>query len=143
MQPDILTTDRLAEVISHAVAPAFLLGAVAGIISILVTRIAGIIERIRSLNAIPDDDAARGVLKTDIPRLKRRTKLLDQSLYLALASGICGTLLIIGAFASAFLGVSHEPFVALLFIVAIGLLGLSLFRFAQEVKIALHDFDHY
>lgn len=143
LQPDILTADRLAEVISHAVAPAFLLGAVAGFISIVITRMTSIIERIRSLNAIPDGDAARGPLKTDIPRLKRRTKLLNEALYLALASGICGTLLIIAAFASAFLGVSHELFVALLFIIAVGLLGLSLFKFAQEVRIALHDLDHF
>ncbi len=103
MQPDLLTADRLAEVISHAVAPAFLLGAVAGFISILTMRMGGIIDRIRSLNAITEGDTARSPLKADIPRLKRRTRLLNQAVYLALASGICGTLLIMIAFASAFL----------------------------------------
>ncbi|MGD9744543.1 MAG: DUF2721 domain-containing protein [Dongiaceae bacterium] len=143
MQPDLLTADRLAEVISHAVATAFLLGAVAGFISILTMRMGGIIDRIRSLNAIAEGDTARGALKADIPRLKRRTRLLNQAVYLALASGICGTLLIMIAFASAFLGVSHEPFVALLFIVSVSLLGVSLYKFACEVKIALHEYDHF
>lgn len=143
MQPDFLTADRLAHVISHAVAPAFLLGAVAGFISILTTRMGGIIDRIRTLNAIAEGDTARSTLKADIPRLKRRTKLLNQAVYLSLASGICGTLLIMAAFASAFLGVRHEPFVALLFVISVGLLGMSLYKFARDVKIALHEYDDF
>ena len=39
MLPDAPDIDHLTQVISHATAPAFLLGAVAGFLSILVTRL--------------------------------------------------------------------------------------------------------
>jgi hypothetical protein len=64
--------DQLSQVISHATAPAFLLGAVAGFVSILITRMNGIIDRSRSLNTIADDNSARAPLKADIPRLRHR-----------------------------------------------------------------------
>lgn len=115
----------------------------AGFISILITRTTAIVDRIRSLNDIAEDDTARIKLKADIPRLERRERLLTNATYLALGSGISTTLLVVMAFGSAFFGFRHEPGAGLLFVVAICLLGASLFRFAQEVRIALHDLEHY
>jgi hypothetical protein len=46
-------------------------------------------------------------------------------------------------FASAFFKLRHEYGVGLLFAVAIGLLGGSLFRFAQEVRMGLSEADHF
>jgi hypothetical protein len=43
-----------------------------------------ILFSIRSLNEITDDDAARAHLKSDIPRLRERAKLLNNAAYLAL-----------------------------------------------------------
>jgi Protein of unknown function (DUF2721) len=51
--------------------------------------------------------------------------------------------LVILAFISAFVGIRHEQIVGVLFIIALGLLGASLFTFAREVRIALNDFDDY
>ena len=135
--------DQLAQIMSHATAPAFILGAVAGFISILIARMETIVGRIRGLNEIADDDAARAQLKSDIPRLKRRAKLLNSAIRLALGSGICTSLLLVVAFGSAFFGLRHEYGVGLLFVVAIVLLGTSLFRFTQEVRIGLSEADHY
>lgn len=89
--PDI---EQLSQLISQATAPAFLLGAVAGFISILTTRLTGILDRIRSLNEIGEQDAARAHLKSDIPRLNRRAALLSDATYLALGSGLSATLLL-------------------------------------------------
>ena len=66
-----IPTDQLSTVISHAIAPSFLLGAVAGFMSILNSRMSSILDRVRSLNAIAPGDADRGHLKADIPRLER------------------------------------------------------------------------
>jgi hypothetical protein len=142
MQLGVTDLDQLSQVISHATAPAFLLGAVAGFVSILIARINGIIDRVRSLNMITDDDAARAPLKADIPRLEHRARLMNDAIYLAVGSGICTTVLVILAFASAFVGIRHELIVGVLFVVALGLLGAALFNFAREVRIALNDFDH-
>ena len=137
------STDQIAQLISQATAPAFLLGAVAGFISILTTRMASVLDRIRSLNEIGEHEGARAELKSDIPRLKRRAALLSDAIYLALWSGISATMLLVLGFVSAFLGVRHEYGAAALFLLAVCLLGASLFRFAQEVRIGLSEFDHF
>jgi hypothetical protein len=134
--------DQLSQVISHATAPAFLLGAVAGFVSLLIARMNRIIDRVRSLNMITDDDASRAHLKADIPRLKHRARLMNDAIYLSVASSICTTVLVIVAFASAFVGIRHEPIVGILFVIALGLLGAALFNFAREVRIALNELDH-
>ena len=115
----------------------------AGFVSILIGRMTTVVDRIRSLNDIADDDAARARLKSDIPRLRRRAELLNQATYLALASGICTSLLLAVGFASAFFKLQHEYGAALLFLFALGLLAGSLFRFVQEVRIGLSEADHY
>jgi Protein of unknown function (DUF2721) len=141
--PTVPTAVQLSQIMSHAIAPAFLLGAVAAYISILLTRMTMIIDRIRILNDISDEDVARVRLRSDIPRLKRRAELLNKATYLALGSGICTTLLLILGFGMAFLGFQHEYGVGALFVVAVCLMGASLARFAQEVRIALHEFENY
>jgi hypothetical protein len=133
---------RLSEAISHATAPAFILGAVAGFVSILVSRITMVIERIRHLNDIADEEP-RIHLKSDLPRLRRRLVLLNNATRLALGSGVCTSLLLAVAFGCAFLGIEHVYGAASLFIVAVALLGASLFRFGQEVSIGISEADHY
>lgn len=136
-------TQQLAQVMSQATAPAFVLGAVAGFVSILLGRMTTILDRIRGLNEISNDDAARAFLKSDIPRLRRRAKLLNDATRLALASGMCTALLLVVGFASAFIRLKHEYGAGVLFLIAVALLGAALFRFGQEVKIGLSEADHH
>ena len=143
MQGALTDPNQLAQVISHAMGPAFLLSAVASFVAILIGRMNGIMDRIRNLNMIADDDGPRARLKSDIPRLKRRARLLNTAIYLAVASALSTTLLVILAFASAFVGVRHEPVAGVLFMVALGLLGCALFTLGREVRIGLNEFDHY
>ena len=140
-----LTPDavQLSHVISEATAPAFVLGAVAGFVSILSGRLTAVIERIRNLNDIADNEKPRAHLKSDIPRLQRRLHLLNGATHLALASGVCTSLLLVVAFGSALLRLQHVYGAATLFFVAVALLGASLFRFGQEARIGLTEADHY
>ena len=78
---------QLSQVMSQATAPAFALGAVAAFVSVLLGRMTNILDRIRSLNEIPDEDTARAHLKSDISRLRRRVRLLNSATHLALTSG--------------------------------------------------------
>jgi hypothetical protein len=135
--------DQLSNVISHVMAPAFLIGAVAGFVAVLMGRMNGIIERIRAVNGIADDDEARAHLKSDLPRLKRRAKLINNAIYFAVSSALCTTVLVILAFVTALFGFRHELGAAVMFIVALGLLGASLLTLAREVRIALNEFDHH
>ena len=134
---------QLSHVISEATAPAFVLGAVAGFVSILMTRTTSIVERIRNLNDIGEDERSRAELKSDLPRLRRRLRLLNDATRLALASGVCTSLLLVVAFGCAFLRLEHAYGAGTLFLLAVALLGASLFRFGQEVGIGLTEADHY
>ena len=53
-------TGQLSQVMVQATAPAFILGAVAGFVSILLGRMTSVIDRIRSLNEIADGDTVPG-----------------------------------------------------------------------------------
>ena len=140
---DLPDTGQLSRVMSQAMAPAFVLGAVAGFVSILLGRLTIVLDRIRTLNEIAVDDTSRARLKSDIPRMRQRAKLLNQAVSLALACGMCTSLLLVAGFVSAFFRLHHEYGAGLLFTIAVGLLGGSLFRFAQEVRIGLSEADHY
>jgi hypothetical protein len=134
---------QLSQVISQATGPAFVLGAVAAFIAVLLSRMQMVLDRIRNLNEISDTDTVRAHLKSDIPRLRQRAKLLNSSTHLALLSGMCTSSLLIVGFVSAFFRLRHEYGAGILFAVAIGLLGGSLFRFAQEVRMGLSEADHF
>ena len=88
------TAAQLSRVMTEAMAPAFVLAAVASLVSTLLGRMTAVVERIRNLNDISDDDKSRAHLKLDVPRLRRRAKLLENAAYLALFSGMCTALLL-------------------------------------------------
>ena len=139
----LVVAGELSQVISQATAPAFVLGAVAGFVAVLLNRITILIERIRSLNEIADDDGARSHLKSDIPRLLRRVELLNNATYLALLSALCTASLVVVAFASALFRLEYAYGAGLLFALALILLSGSIVRFSQEVKMGLSEADHY
>jgi Protein of unknown function (DUF2721) len=134
---------QLSQVMAQSTGPAFILGAVAGFTSILLGRMTNVLDRIRSLNDIADDDTARAHLKSDIPRLRRRAQLLNGATRLALTSGMCTALLLVVGFVTAYVGVRHEYGAGVLFAVAISLLCVALFKFGQEVRLGLSEADHY
>jgi Protein of unknown function (DUF2721) len=115
-------TGQLSQVMVQATAPAFILGVAAGFIPILLGRMTSVIDRIRSLNEIADGDTARAHLKSDIPRLRKRAKLLNSATHLALASGMCTSLLLVVGFGSAFFRLQHVYGAGILFALAVALL---------------------
>jgi len=143
MFPDTPTVSQLSHVIVQAAAPAFLLGALAAFIAVLISRLNRIIDRTIVLNAIADDDVVKSRLKADLPRLLRRAAMLNRAIFWAVIGSIAITLLVIVAFASALLQFQHERGVAILFIVSLGAFTVSLVDFAREVRIALSEFDHF
>ena len=67
MLKDTITVDQLSLVISQAAAPAFLLGAVASFLSVLVTHMSRILDRSRAINDISGDDPKTRELKVQTP----------------------------------------------------------------------------
>jgi hypothetical protein len=138
MLKDTITVDQLSLVISQAAAPAFLLGAVASFLSVLVMHMSRILDRSRAINDISGDDPKTRELKVQLPELRLRAVLVIRAIYWAVGSGITTCLLMIVAFASAYIGARHEPAAAVLF-TSLCLFTASLISFAREVRIALNQ----
>ena len=143
MITDTPSVSQLSQVISQAAAPAFLLGALAAFIAILINRLNRIVDRTMTLNGIPDGDTVRNRLKADLPRLMRRAAMINRAIFWAVVASIAATLLIVVAFVTAFFHLEHERGVALFFMISLGAFTISLVDFAREVRIALSDFDHH
>jgi|SRR5215468_1193719 len=143
MYPDTLSVSQLSHVIAQAAAPAFLLGALAAFIAVLINRLNRIVDRTVVLNGIPDDDAVRSRLKADLPRLMRRAAMINRAIFWAVVASIAATLLVIVAFVAAFLQVQHERGIAIFFLISLGAFTISLVDFAREVRIALSEYDHH
>jgi hypothetical protein len=143
MLPDTPSVSQLSHVISQAAAPAFLLGALAAFIAVLISRQNRIIDRSIYLNQIPDDDQMRCRLKVDLPRLVRRAAMINRAIFWSLMGSISISVVIVVGFVSAFFQIQHERGVAILFIIAVIAFIVSLVDFAREVRIALSEYDHY
>jgi hypothetical protein len=131
---------QLSEVISHSIAPAFILGAVSGFISVLVTRLNRIIDRCRWAQSTEPTMERH---YPDLLALNRRAALINHALFWSVASALVTILLMILAFTDAFLELPHEKGVALMFAVALILFGVSLVNFALEIRIAIKDANNY
>ena len=133
--------DELGRIIANVAAPAFLLGAVATFISVVISRINRVIDRSQFIHGIPAGDSARVFLKGDLPRLRERARLLNRSLFCSVVAAILTALIIFVAFVSALLQIAHEYGVAILFMAAMLMFSAALVDLARETRIALHDHD--
>lgn len=134
---------HLSDIFSQAIAPTFFLGAVAGFLSLMASRLSETMQRVQILNAIAEDDPARFHLKSDLARLRLRARFLKSGILAALYSGLCATVLLGVLFIAAFFGLKHAYGASLLFVFATILMGFALVRFAQEVRISLAEADEY
>jgi hypothetical protein len=139
----IPNAERLAGIFHTATAPTFFLGAVAGFASLMTSRMSAAMERVRTLNAIREDDLDRAHLRNDRDRLLRRAELLKAGIFSALVAGVFATLLLGVLFVTEFIGLAYSYGAGLLFIIATIFLGRALVKFAQEVNISLDEPDRY
>jgi hypothetical protein len=136
----ISNIDQLSAVIAHATAPAFLLGAVAGYLSILTTRLQRVADRARAMGATsrvrPDAPAE---WPEGAQELAERARLLHRAIYLSVLSALSTAALLIVAFALAVFGVEHRFGVAFMFVLALVLLMASLTMLTLEVRLAMRS----
>lgn len=130
------SVEHLSQLISHVVAPAFLLGAVGSFVSLLSDRLTLVVHRIRDAGE-PADDAAVAILA----RLRRRAALINLAILFGVLSGIAALTLIITAFAAALIAVHHVWLAAVLFMVSAFFLLCALVTFGIDVKLGLSGHD--
>jgi len=132
--------DQLSQVIAHATAPAFLLGAVAGYLSILTARLQRVADRARAMGAT---SRARPASAAEWPEgtaaLAERARLLHRAIYFSVLSALSTAALLILAFSLAASGLEHRWGVAFMFIVALVLLMASLVMLTLEVRLAMRS----
>ena len=129
--------DHLSVAISHATAPAFLLGAVAGFLSILIARMERIVDRNRSLRASNSAGLTTAAREKVAEAFSRRMALLGRAIYLAVLSALTTSALLVSAFLAALFDVAHGRIVAVMFVIALALLMASLTDLAREIRIHL------
>jgi hypothetical protein len=124
--------DHLSVAIVHATAPAFMPGAVAGFLSILIGRFERVADKIGALRTSAAGSDPTG---ENAASLARRMELLIRAIYFAVLSALVTAALLIGGFLTALLGIGHGQIVAALFATALALLMASLVEFTREVRV--------
>jgi hypothetical protein len=129
--------DHLSAAIAHATAPAFMLGAVAGFLSILIGRMERIVDRNRSLRAGDLGCLTPAVREKVAEAFSRRMVLLGRAIYFAVLSALMTAALLVSAFLAALADVAHGRIVAVMFVIALALLMASLTDLAREIRLHL------
>jgi len=135
--PDI---DRLTQIFSNAVAPSFFLGAIAAFVSLMMSRLAAVNAHIKATRALPDQDRSAVGSSMALRPLTRRARLLNDGIILSLGGGLrdapsCSPFREPVLWPETCLWRGYFVFLATL------LLGVALFRFAQEAWLARRELE--
>jgi len=139
---DLANAD-IVTILQTAMAPAFLLVGLGGILNLFAGRLARIIDRSRVLQIRFKETEGRehALIVHELHDLQRRIKIVNSAIYLSVMSAIVTCVLTGLLFAMGLTG--NELFaeiVAGAFILTVLLLALALIQFIREVRIGTRDF---
>lgn len=135
------SVEHLSQLISQVVAPAFLLGAVAGFVSLLSDRLMAVVARVRQLVRGHDEEISGQNRGEIIARLQRRATILNIAILFGILSGLSALVLIITAFGAALLDIHHVWMAAVLFVASAFFLLCSVITFCIDVRMAITGHD--
>ena len=134
----------ISQVIQLAIAPVFLLTAIATMINAMNTRLGRIVDRRRVIQERIDD--ADGKINpgcdTEMDQLRRRSRLIYFAMFGAVLSALLVCLVVGGSFLGALLGVEISREIAGLFIAAMLAMIGALSLFLREVFLAVTTGAH-
>jgi len=128
----------ITRVIQLAIAPVFLLSAIATIINVLIARLSRAVDRRRTLEehlSIYQDEHLEQAI-SELRMLQKRIVLVLWAVSLAVLAGLLVCLLVGTAFAGAYIGLDLTRGIAILFIAAVLALTGCLILFLREISIA-------
>lgn len=136
----------ISRVIQLAVAPVFLLTAIATLINALNTRLGRIVDRRRvvhdRLQTRAPGEAEAEAANLEIRQLLRRSRLVYYAIFCAVLSALLVCLVVASAFLGALMGVDLARGVATLFIGAMLAMIAGLSLFLREVYLAVRSGTH-
>ena len=124
----------VAHVIQQAVAPVFLLTGVAGILSVLTSRLGRAVDRFRVLNKLFENGADEHYPEMEI--LARRAHWIHWAISLCTVCALLICLSIVAMFVGTEISVDLSPVVSLLFVSAMMALISGLLCFLREIALA-------
>lgn len=134
----------IGHVIQLAVAPVFLLTAIATMINAMNSRLGRIVDRRRvvqdRLSTRAADEA--GLTEREMQYLARRSRLVYHAIFCAVLSALLVCLVVAGAFFGALLGIDLSRAVASSFIAAMLAMIAGLSLFLREVYLAVSSGTH-
>lgn len=133
--------DSVAQVIQLAVAPVFLLAGIAGMLSVLSTRLGRITDRARAVErriprAVREDQ--KDLLQTETNLLWKRIRLINWAIRFCVSGALMVCLVIVGLFVADYVRVDLSLPIAVLFVSTMLLIVVGLVFFLSEVGIATH-----
>ena len=129
----------ITHVIQLAIAPVFLLTAVAAIIGVLANRLARIVDRIRVLEERrPEADHQERLLR-ELSLLDRRLRLVYLAVGCAVFCALFVGLLIVVAFLDAFVKLDLTKLIGALFVLAMTAFITALVVFLREIFLAVSN----
>ena len=138
--PDAPTSGLIAHAIQLAIAPVFLMTGIAGLLNVIATRLARVIDRARSFESMwPTLDArARDTVRQEVAILECRRRLCSWSINFSTAAALVLCLVVVALFVDEFFGRNMRWAAGGLFVVALVLLICGLTCFLREVYVATH-----
>lgn len=132
----------VSHVIQLAVAPVFLLTAIATLINAMNTRLGRIVDRRRVVNErlLPTADAASSeALGREIRRLARRSLTIYHAIFCAVLAALLVCVVVSCAFIGALMQIDLARVVAIVFIIAMVSMIAGLSLFLREIYWAVRD----
>lgn len=130
----------ISEVIRLAVAPVFLLTAIATMINAMNTRLIRVVDRRRLLQERLDAAAASAAptqMSEDLLLLIRRSRLIYLAILFAILAALLICIVVAGAFLGALVSIDVARAVAVAFILAMSSMIISLGLFLREVYLGV------
>ena len=137
--------EAVAQVIELAVAPVFLLAGIAGLLGVLSTRLARIVDRARVIERrIPQakNDEQRTLLRRETTVLWRRIALINWAIRSCVMGALAVCLVIVALFVGEFVVFNIALAVAVLFVLAMTLIVTGLLFLLREVGLSAHQMRH-
>lgn len=122
---------EIEQIISAAIAPAFLLTGIFSVLNVLAGRLARLVDRERSIREGRSD-----ALEDERPRLAERARCIHRAIISCVLAAIMLCVLIVWSFAGAFLGLPVAWVLAALLVAAMLCLIGALLYFLKEVRVA-------
>ena len=141
MPPMDSSTEIIARAIQLSIAPVFLLTGIAGLLGVMATRLARVIDRARSLEGMWSglDAKARAAARIEVICLEHRRHVVSWSINFCTAAALFVCLVIVILFVEEFFAIDLRWLAGTLFVAAMVAVIFGLSCFLREVYLATHS----